>query len=217
MTAEEFVKKNNEEIIPLIKEIDKKYREESLAEDSYDVFYYKKRDTTYIVDHEHQDELFQLIRHYDVKSTYRLMDTIKLGDNESNRNAAQYIPQGQGLVFGKASISPAIVNIHTGEIEIHSSGQTMFSDIVSINTFIKCAKDGASFLDAVIMYLPVYYEAVESLRKRMGVGRPFNDQERRMLMSALPDVLRLAGGKHYNLFWDNYICGQNLVRAIKFQ
>lgn len=129
MTAEEFVKKNNEEIVPLIKEIDVKYEGKSHEEDSYNIYYYKKRDAPYILDHDHQDELFQLIRQYDVKATYRLMDTIRLGDNESNRQAAQYIPPGQGLVFGNASVSPAIVNIHTGEIEIHSSGQTMFSDI----------------------------------------------------------------------------------------
>lgn len=177
-------------------------------------FRLQKREVPLEIKYSYDDELLRLIQHYTVENRFSLFSSLvfsatpsggSIDDAESIHKG--YIPIGSLTTLHENY--QLYINTNTGEIELFPPQDPHFRDRYVLKDGIKCAKDGASFLSAVLAFTPTYLEAEYS--RNWLRSSTFSEQEHSILRSNITEVIAMAGGASYSKFWTDLLMNLEIL------
>jgi hypothetical protein len=177
-------------------------------------FLVQKRDIPLKIHYNYEDELLRFIQYYNVDNRFSLFSCLvfsltpsggSIEDAESIHKG--YIPIGHlTTLYEKYQL---FINTNTGEIELYPPQDPHYTDRYVLKNGIKCAKDGSSFLRALLAFTPTYLEAEYS--RNWLRSSTFSEKEHILLQSNMEEVLAMAGGAVYSKFWSAFIMNLEIL------
>lgn len=202
MTADEFVEKYAV-IAPTIETYLAHGVSEEYAEKFRKRYVVEKRTEVLDIDIPFQDETINLIKNYSVNRYFEIVHYLTFHPCNDFVEPYDFLCLiNRAIPIGSCPNYWCAVNIDTGEIELISMHDLSSKPFVNVNG-IKVAKDGASFFDAIVKFTVMYDEVILAKLKRYGWA--FNQVEMDKINGVMPEIIRLAGGEPYKLYWYDFL------------